>query len=167
MKNLLLSISIALLPSITNYCSAQSNSEKSNPKIHWMSFEKAAELNQTQPKKVFIDVYTDWCGWCKRMEATTFKDSVVIEYMNQNFYAVKLDAERKDSILYQGHTFIYKPEYKANELAISLLNGEMGYPSFVFLDEKMGMLSPMSGYQDIEQLLQVMKYYGENRHLKK
>jgi thioredoxin-related protein len=142
-------------------CNAQTP-EKTKGEITWISFEKAVELNQTQPRKIFIDVYTSWCGWCKRMDATTFKDSTVMKYMNENYYAVKLDAERKDTVLYSGKTFIYKPEYKAHELAISLLNGQMGYPSFVFLDEKMTLLSPLSGYQTVEQLMPALKYFGSD-----
>ena len=143
-------------------CNAQTSPDKSGPSIQWVSFENAVELNKTQPKKIFIDVYTNWCGWCKRMDATTFKDSAVIEYMNQHFYAVKLDAERKDTVMFDDKAFVFKPEYKAHELAISLLNGQMGYPSFVFLDEKLTLLSPLSGYQTVEQLMPAMKYFGAN-----
>lgn len=130
--------------------------------IKWMSFEQAVALNQKAPKKIFIDVYTHWCGWCKRMDATTFLDSSVVNYMNEKYYAVKLDAETKDSIRFFDQTFRYKPENKANELAISLLNGQMSYPSFVFMDEKFALLSPLAGYQQPDQLMRVMRYFGEN-----
>ena len=58
------------------------------------------------PKKVFIDLYTSWCGWCKRMDATTFKQRAIVEYMNQKYYAVKFDAETRDTINFNGHSFI-------------------------------------------------------------
>merc|ERR1711991_317837 len=57
------------------------------------------------PKKVFIDLYTSWCGWCKRMDATTFKQKAIVEYMNQKYYAVKFDAETRDTVNFNGHTF--------------------------------------------------------------
>ena len=56
-------------------------------------------------EKVFIDLYTNWCGWCKRMDATTFSNQEIANYLNQNFYAVKLDAETKKSILFKGSVF--------------------------------------------------------------
>ena len=90
--------------------------------INWLTFEQAVEKNKTEPKKMFIDVYTHWCGWCKVMDRTTFKDSAVISYLNKNFHAVKLDAETKDTIRFQGHDFVFRPENKANDIAISLLN---------------------------------------------
>src|SRR5574337_722786 len=74
--------------------------KKLNPKeeIKWYSFQEAYNLNKTNPKKIFIDVYTDWCGWCKKMDASTFKDPNVIKIMNKYYYAVKLNAEMKDTI---------------------------------------------------------------------
>ena len=68
-------------------------------KIHWLTLKEATERNKQQPKKFLIDVYTEWCGWCKRMDATTFEDKAVVSYVNKNFYAVKLDAETKDTFI--------------------------------------------------------------------
>jgi thioredoxin-related protein len=130
--------------------------------IRWLSFEEAVAKSQADPRKMFIDVYTHWCGWCKKMDASTFKDPAVVKYMSEKYYAVKLDAETKDTIQFFDKTFVYKPENKANEIAISLLNGQMSYPSFVFLDEKFAMLSPLAGYQQPDQLMRVLKYFGEN-----
>src|SRR3982750_3389771 len=65
--------------------------------IRWMSFTDAVRENARQPKKIFIDVYTKWCGWCKRMDATTYEDAGIAKYMNENFYAVRLDAETRDT----------------------------------------------------------------------
>ena len=58
-------------------------------KIQWMDFEEAVSACTKQPKKIFVDVYTNWCGWCKKMDQTTFADPEVAKYMNENYYAVK------------------------------------------------------------------------------
>src|SRR4249919_2233805 len=58
--------------------------------VNWMSIDDVQVAMKKQPRKVWIDVYTDWCGWCKRMDKTTFSDPNVIRYMNKHFYAVKL-----------------------------------------------------------------------------
>ncbi|MGV3585410.1 MAG: thioredoxin family protein, partial [Adhaeribacter sp.] len=67
-------------------------------KINWLSLEEAAVLNKKEPRKMVIDVYTDWCGWCRKMDQSTFSDPEVADYVNKNFYAVKLDAEGKKPI---------------------------------------------------------------------
>jgi len=148
---------------VFNSCTAQ----ETNQKIHWMSFEEAVKKNEKAPKKIFIDVYTHWCGWCKKMDAGTFMNDSLANYMNEKYYAVKLDAETKDTIHFKDKSFAYRPEYKSNEFAVSLLNGQMSYPTFVFLDENVNMLSPLPGYQTVEQLALVMKFYGEDIYMTK
>ncbi|HRH66690.1 MAG TPA: DUF255 domain-containing protein [Bacteroidia bacterium] len=130
--------------------------------INWMNFETALDKSSHEPKKIFIDVYTGWCGWCKRMDVTTFEDPTVVAYMNEHFYAVKLDAETKDTIVYKEKSYVYKPEYRANEIAAMLLNGQMSYPTSVYLDEKSNPIGPVAGYMTNEQLLPVMKYFAED-----
>jgi thioredoxin-related protein len=73
--------------------------------IQWLTWQEAADKAKVEPRKIFVDIYTDWCGWCKRMDATTFQDPRVIEYMNANFYAVKLNAEMKEEISFNDHIF--------------------------------------------------------------
>lgn len=91
-----------------------------NGPINWVSLQEADSLYQIQPKPLFIDVYTDWCGWCKRMDATTFSNQEIANYLNQNFYAVKLDAETKDSILFKGKVFKNTQQEKVKVLLDSL-----------------------------------------------
>ncbi|WP_293294277.1 DUF255 domain-containing protein [Allomuricauda sp.] len=134
--------------------------------INWISWDEAVQLSKTDasPKKIFVDVYTDWCGWCKKMDKNTFQNPEVSKYMQDNFYMVKMDAEGKDPIEYQGKTFKYIPSGRRgyHELAAALLQGRMSYPTVVFLDEKLNMLSPVPGYQQVEPFMQIAKYFGEN-----
>src|SRR5688572_7937618 len=135
--------------------------EKDPDGIRWVSFEEAVALSEKNPKNLFIDVYTDWCGWCKKMDATTFKDEEVAKFINTNFYAVKLNAETKDTIRFRDREFKYIAEYKANELAISLLSGKMGYPSYVLLDEKFTLMTPpVQSYLVKEDLMPIITFYG-------
>lgn len=134
--------------------------------IKWLSWDEAVQLSQTdaKPKKMFIDVYTDWCGWCKKMDKETFQNPEVSKYMQENFYMVKLDAEGKDPIEYKGNTFKFVPSGRRgyHELAAALLQGKLSYPTVVFLDEEMNMLSPVPGYQQVQPFMQIAKYFGDN-----
>jgi len=60
--------------------------------INWMSLEEAVEAQAKQPKKIMMDVFTQWCGPCKMMMANTFTSEDVIAYINKHYYAVKFDA---------------------------------------------------------------------------
>jgi thioredoxin-related protein len=165
------SLSYLLLIFQLSSCSAQpkevSKTDAETDGIRWMGFEEAVRKSESEKKKIFIDVYTDWCGWCKRMDATTFKNDTVIDYLNQHFHAVKLNAESRDTIRFRDQVFVFRPEYKANEIALSLLSGKMGYPSFVVLDENFSMLNVLAGYQTPEQLLPALQHFAENKHLNK
>ena len=135
-------------------------------KIEWMSMEEAYALTLTEstPKKIFIDVYTDWCGWCKRMDKATFQNPEVAAYMNAHYYNVKFDAEQKESIEMLGNTFEFVPQGSRgyHELAAALLNGKMSYPTVVFMNHKFEMLSPVPGYQEAPQFLKVATFFGDN-----
>jgi thioredoxin-related protein len=134
---------------------------KNDPKgIQWMSFKEALQKSATNPKKIYMDIYTGWCGWCKKMDASTFTDPAVIKFMNDNYYAVKLDAETKDTIVYKDKKYAFVPAYKANEIAAYLLNGQMGYPTSVYLDEHQNPITAVPGYNSPEQLLPILKYFA-------
>lgn len=134
-------------------------------KIKWYTFEEAVELNKEEPKKVFIDVYTDWCGWCKKMDQSTFKHPVIVAYMNEYFYPVKLDAERTDTVMFMGYTFVNpNPEGRrsSHQLAQALLRGKMSYPSYAFMNEKNEVITVVPGYQQAKEFEKILHYFAED-----
>ncbi len=157
MKITITLIAILLSSLTTVYCQSAKKDG-----INWISFEEALDRSVEEPKKIFLDIYTDWCGWCKKMDKSTFTDPGVIDYLNKHFYAVKLDAETKDTITYKAKDYTFVPAYKSNEVAAYLLNGQMGYPTSVYLDEKSDPISAVPGYYTAEQLLPILKYFGED-----
>jgi uncharacterized protein YyaL (SSP411 family) len=106
--------------------------------LKWYSVPEALNQNTKEPRKLIIDVYTDWCGWCKVMDRETFRNPVIVKILKESYYPVKFNAETKDSIFYNGKMYHTSgPGPKAgHELAIYLLQGKLSYPSLVFLDEK-------------------------------
>ncbi len=130
--------------------------------LTWISFEQAVELQKKEPRKILIDVYTDWCGWCKKMDKYTYTDQSVINNLNTKYYLVKFNAEQKEDIQFKDKVFKFKAEYKAHELAVSLLNGQMSYPSTVFLDEDMNMLTTVPGYLTPKEINPILVYFGDN-----
>ena len=138
-------------------------------KINWMNFTQALGSIQVAPKKIFVDVYTDWCGWCKHMDKTTFTHPVIIELMNKYYYPVKMDAEMKDSLNIGNKWFVNpNPTEKrsTHELAKTLLNNKLSYPTTVYLDETGNILSPVPGYLAPKDMEAVLVFFGENHHKK-
>jgi len=125
--------------------------------IKWMSFNEALEAQKKNPKKIFMDVYTDWCGPCKLLDQRTFHNKDVVDYVNKNYYAVKFNAEGTEEVNYNNFTYTnpnYNPDRRgrnsqhffANALKIT------GYPSMVFFDEKGALIAPVVGYKTPQQL---------------
>lgn len=134
-------------------------------KINWHTFQEAIELSKKEKKKIFIDVFTDWCGWCKVMDKGTFTHAVIAKYMNDHYYCVKLNAEMKDTIVFNNYTFVNPSPNgprSAHQLASSLLNNKLSYPTTVYLDENFNILTQVPGYLKPEQMEPIMKYFGDN-----
>ena len=166
---ILLLISFALYFPSAVHAQAPDKSAGKDAKIKWYSFEEAYALSKKKPKKIFIDVFTEWCGWCKKMDAETFTDPTIAKYMSKHFYCVKFDAERKDTIVLDGQTFVNpNPTSKrsTHKLASELLRGQMSYPSYVFLNEKGQELTVVAGYQKAQDFEGVINYFGEDAYLK-
>lgn len=140
--------------------------QKDDAGVKWMSFEEAVEANKKEPKKIFIDVYTDWCGWCKVMDKNTFNHPQIAQYLNENFYNVKLDAEQKEDITFNGHTFKFVASGRKgyHELAAALLDGKLSYPTVVFMDEEFRMIQPLPGYQKPEQFDPIVRFIGGDHY---
>ena len=107
MKNKLI-IGTALLVSVICFFSFKPNeNQHGSAGLKWTSFNDVDKLIKKDAKKhiskkYVVDVYTDWCGWCKKMDKATFEDSAVGAYANPKFYSIKLNAESKNIIKYKG-----------------------------------------------------------------
>ena len=135
--------------------------------INWLTIEEVEVAINNEPRKVLIDVYTDWCGWCKKMDASTFSEARVSRYLSDNFYPVKLDAEQTADIEFNDHTFKFVPQGRKgyHELAAALLNGKMSYPSVVFLNEKFEIIQVLPGYRKADEFLKIAKFIGDDHYL--
>jgi thioredoxin-related protein len=135
-------------------------------KVNWVSIEEAEKLSKKNPRKIFVDVYTDWCGWCKRMDANTFSHPAVAKYLNEKFYSVKFNAEMTGNVIFKDRVYKYSDQYRSNELAVTMLGGKMSYPTVVYLDEKLNVIQPVPGYVDAAEFDKIIHFFGENQHTK-
>src|SRR5688500_19886629 len=105
--------------------------EKAPPaeKLKWMTLEEVAAGLKKEKRPILIDLYTDWCGWCKVMDRKTYSNKNVSSYVQQKFYPVKIDAETRKNIAWNGKTYTFNSNYKTNDFAVYLTNGQLSYPT--------------------------------------
>ena len=156
MKGRIFGLALALLLSVP--LSAQS--------IQWLSWEEAIELSESQKKKFFVDIYTEWCTWCKKMDESTFTNPNIIAYMNENYYAIKFDAEQREDITIGDNTYKFVKSGKRgfHELAFEITRGRLSYPTVVFLDENMRVIQSLGGYWNAERFKVMMSFFAENHY---
>ncbi len=134
--------------------------------IKWHTITEVQQLVKKNPRKIYIDMYTDWCGWCKVMEKNTFSNAQIINELNNNFYAVRFNAEQKEDVVFKNKTFKYVAQGNRgyHELAASLMNGQLSYPTSVFLDENLNLISPLPGYLTPDKLEPILKFIGGDHY---
>ncbi|QIE59396.1 thioredoxin fold domain-containing protein [Rasiella rasia] len=126
-------------------------------KVNWMSMEEALAAQKKEPKKIIMDVYTNWCGPCKLLDKNTFGDAKVAAFINEHYYPVKFNAEGTEEITYQDFTYTnpnYQPGRKgrnSQHLFAHALKVN-GYPSIVFFEEDATLIQSIAGYKTPQQL---------------
>jgi thioredoxin-related protein len=114
--------------------------------INWLKFEEAIAANAQNPKMLLVDVYTNWCGWCKKMDMDTFTDPKVIAHISSNFYAVKINAEDTS------RTFEFMgKEYTEAQMAAAMRVS--AYPNFVIIEPTLQNIAQLPGYRGPDAFL--------------
>ena len=144
----LITINILLLVSFTCY----------SQQIDWINVNDLKEVLKTSKKNIIIDVYTNWCGPCKLMERNTFQNKYISNFINENYHAVKFNAEGNESINFMDK-FFQNPNFDSSRVntrnathEFARFLGISAYPTTVFLDKDMNLITPVRGYLIPKQL---------------
>lgn len=140
--------------------------------VNWIDLEEAIALNEKEPRKILIDFYTVWCGPCRMMNSKTFGNEQIAKYINENFYAVKFNAEGNDSVTFIEHLFT-NPDYDPNRarsrnsthqltMAMAPVEGRIAYPTVVYLNEKWEIITPVQGYIKAEDMEPLLHFLAED-----
>lgn len=117
--------------------------------VKWNDFESVQEMSEEYPKPIFIEFTAKWCGWCKKMDKTTFSNDDVIDLLNDQFYAVKIDFDSPTPIEFKGDT------YTGKELAKHF--GIEGLPTMIYLSSDQNNSETIVGYKTAKQLIKELK----------
>lgn len=136
-------------------------------KIDWLTIEEATAKMKVEPKPVIIDLYTNWCYWCKVMDKKTYSNSNVVSYIKEHFYAVKLNAESKDTIQWGNKSFIYDARNKVNAFAFYLTRGQLAFPNTIIFGDLKETPASVPGFMEPKEIEVILKYFGEKVYEKK
>ncbi len=133
-------------------------------KMEWLNLKEASEKLKQQTKPILIDVYTDWCHWCKVMDQKTYSNQKVINYLSEKFYSVRINAETRDTLNWNNRKFAYNTGYKINEFALFATNGQASFPTTVILLNDGTPPIPVPGYMEPRELELIVRYFGDGEY---
>lgn len=136
--------------------------------VNWLTWEEADKRSGSEKRKFMVDLYTDWCGWCKKMDAATYEKGYISEFINDNYYPVKFNAEMKEDVVFKGKTysFVSSGQRGYHALAAEITKGRLGYPTVVFLDENMEVIQAISGFRGPDEFERILQYFAQDYHKK-
>lgn len=156
-NSIVLALAVAVLAFALLFISSPGESPtEPEGRLSWRSLEDGLQLAGAEQKKLLVDVYTDWCGWCRKMDAEVYADGKVIDILNARFLVVKLNAESDDALTYDGTRYTKAQFVRA--LGIS------GYPSTVFFDEQGRPITVLPGFVDAGRFADILTYIGDNHY---
>ena len=163
--------SIVAFMLVTTYAFSQPATVSTMKGVKWYTIEEAEKMAGKSPRPLFIDTYTDWCGWCKKMDNETFTNSVIADLLNNKFYAVKFNAEGKEKVNFLGQEFVNDGKYgNAHQLAVALLQGQLSYPTVVFMlkdETNKFQVAPIPGYKQAGEMETILNYFADNNYKSK
>lgn len=134
-----------------------------NDKVHWLTFEQLEDSLAVKPKQVFIDFYTDWCAYCRKMDRLVFTNSEIAALLNSDYYAVRFNAESDSAINFGSRQFVNdqigrsrSPIHQIAQL-LALRDGHFVAPTLVVLDETFRVTARYFEYMSSRRLLAALQ----------
>ena len=138
--------------------------------VEWKTIEQAAKTDtKTNAKLFFVDFYTSWCGWCKKMDKETFSNPVVAKILNTYYIPVKFNAEGTSEFTWKDNKYSASAtapggKQGTHSFAKAVLGTRMGFPSFGIFNSDQSKLTIIQGYQNAEDFIIILWYFasGDN-----
>jgi len=160
MKHIVKVISVI---SIELLCMINPVRAQTKEKLSWLTLQEAEIAYKKERKPILIDLYTDWCGWCRVMDKKTYSNKNVINYLHDKFYIVRLNAETKEKISWADKVFDFNQSNRTNDIALYFTQGRLSYPTTVIISADGSEPQTLPGYLTPKEIEVLLKYFGENK----
>ena len=153
---------------IVSIYSFHSYGQSYNSDIKWTTIDQALEMQKDEPRKLLIEVFTKWCKVCHKLDQLSLSQEHIAEYINENYYPVKFDAESKAPIYFMGQKYEFKNDGSSgyHSFAYKITHGKLNYPSLVFMDEDLRVIQSINGFQSPDKLIRILTYFADNYNKK-
>jgi len=151
MKKILLLISIAFI--FTHFSIAGDKVD-----LKWRKFDEGVAEAKKTKKKILLDVYADWCKWCKKLDAEVYTDSKVASYLNKYYVLIKVNGESNDRLTHKNQ--------RMTEEQLARVFGVTGFPTIIFLDSNAEIIDKLGGFVAADRFLPIIQYIGEDYYKK-
>jgi len=146
----------AVLFSLPSATVAQSQEKSKSSAIQWLEFDKAVATAKKEGKLMVVDFYTDWCGWCKKMDQDTYTHPEVVKYARAKLVMSKVNAESQQLTRYKDMDLSYQQLAQSFEVR--------GYPATIFISENGEWLTSVPGYLKPDQFLPILEFLSEGHY---
>jgi thiol:disulfide interchange protein len=137
---------------------------KKGPELAWIQPTELVNLMKKEPRPILVDLYTDWCKWCKVMDSRTYANPKVIAYLQEKYYCVKIDAESKKVITWMGREFSFNPNFGVNDVAVMLAGQQISFPTTVIIPKFNNQPQAVPGFLAPAELEMLVKYFGDGHY---
>ncbi len=157
-------LTVTILMALSVFFFTAETPVRKGEKLQWMTLKEAQDAMLKEKRPLLIDLYTDWCGWCKVMDKKTYTNAKVIAYLQQHFYPVKLNAETRETISWNNKQYNFNSQNRTNDFAIFLTYGRLSYPTTVIIPTDNSGPQPIPGYLEPKDLELIVRYFGDGKY---
>ncbi|MDQ3000278.1 MAG: thioredoxin fold domain-containing protein [Fibrobacterota bacterium] len=127
--------------------------------VNWKPFEKGIKEAAAAKKYSFVNVYTDWCGYCKKLEATTLKAKPVVAELDKRFISIRFNAESDETVTWK--------DKKMTMRELSASWGVEGFPTMLFLNSKGEIIGSFASFAEADLMIKLLTYISSGARERK
>lgn len=126
--------------------------------LKWKKFDEGITEAKKTKKKILLDVYADWCKWCKKLDAEVYTEPKVAAYLNKFYVLIKVNGESNDKLTYKNQ--------RMTEEQFARVLGVTGFPTIMFLESNAEIIDKLGGFVTADRFLPIIQFIGEDYYKK-